>query len=49
MKSLCMAAFSHALWCLLQNYNVLAWGQSLQMFLEFNLLGAGKLSGSVDL
>lgn len=39
MKSLCMGATSHALWCLLHSYNVLAWGQSLQMFLEFNLIG----------
>lgn len=44
-----MGATSHALWSLPHSYNVLAWGQSLQMFLEFNLLGAGKLSGSVDL
>jgi len=30
-------------------YGVLAWGQSLQMFLEFNLLGAGELSEGLDL
>lgn len=48
-QNISLGTTSHVLWCLPHSYNVLAWGQSLQMFLEFNLLGAGKLSEDLDL